>query len=131
MENDDAIRALAALAQDHRLAIFRRLVAAGEAGQTAGQLAEAVGIAAQGLSFHVKELERAGLVSAEREGRFIRYRLNVGHMRDLLTFLTQDCCGGRPELCGGLPAFSAASASAVACCPPSSKGSRHVKAKRR
>ncbi len=125
MDNDTTIRTLAALAQEHRLAIFRRLVAAGDAGQTAGQLAEAVGIAAQGLSFHVKELERAGLVSAEREGRFIRYRLVVAAMRDLLTFLTEDCCGGRPELCGGLPA------SPAACCPPPAKGSPHVSIKRR
>lgn len=124
MDNDTAIRALAALAQEHRLAIFRRLVAAGEAGQTAGQLAEAVGIAAQGLSFHVKELERAGLVGAKREGRFIRYRLAIPAMRDLLTFLTEDCCGGRPELCGGLPAPPAV------CCQPPSKGSRHVSVKR-
>ncbi|MGD9668051.1 MAG: ArsR/SmtB family transcription factor [Hyphomicrobiaceae bacterium] len=125
MDNETAIRSLAALAQEHRLAIFRRLVAAGEAGQTAGQLAEGIGIAAQGLSFHVKELERAGLVSAAREGRFIRYRLVVPAMRELLTFLTEDCCGGRPELCGGLPVPS------TACCPPPSKGSSHVSVKRR
>ncbi len=129
MENEDAIRALAALAQEHRLAIFRRLVAAGDAGQTAGQLAEAVGIAAQGLSFHVKELERAGLVSAEREGRFIRYRLSAPQMRELLTFLTEDCCGGRPELCGSSPLSPAAPS--VDCCSPPTKGSRRVKAKRR
>jgi ArsR family transcriptional regulator len=125
MDNDTAILALAALAQEHRLAIFRRLVAAGEAGQTAGQLAEAVGIAAQGLSFHVKELERAGLVGAKREGRFIRYRLAIPAMRDLLTFLAEDCCGGRPELCGGLPA------SPTVCCQPPSKRSRHVSDKGR
>lgn len=125
MDNDDAIRALAALAQEHRLAIFRRLVAVGEAGQTAGQLADAVGIAAQGLSFHIKELERAGLVTAERQGRFIRYRLAVDQMRDLMTFLTEDCCGGRPELCGGLPN------SPTVCCPSPAKGSRHVDFKRR
>lgn len=108
MDQDTVIGALGALAHQHRLAIFRRLVVAGDAGLTAGQLAEAVGIAAQGLSFHVKELERAGLVRAEREGRFIRYRLVVSAMRDLLAFLSEDCCGGRPELCGALPLNSAA-----------------------
>jgi len=126
MDSDIAIRALAALAQEHRLAIFRRLVVAGEDGQTAGQLADGVGIAAQGLSFHVKELERAGLVSAQREGRFIRYRLAVPAMRDLLTFLTEDCCGGRPELCGRLPVSPP-----ICCPPPAAKGSRHASVKRR
>lgn len=126
MDKDNAIRALAALASTHRLEIFRRLVVAGEAGLTAGQLADAAGIAATGLSFHIKELERAGLVASEREGRFIRYRLNVAGMRGLLTFLTEDCCGGHPELCGVDRAAPAADV--TACCPsvpqPSSRESR-------
>jgi DNA-binding transcriptional ArsR family regulator len=104
MDQETAIRALAALAQEHRLAAFRRLVGAGKAGLTAGELAEAIGIAPTGLSFHVKELERAGLVTQRREGRFIRYRMSVAGMQALLTFLTEDCCGGHPELCGALPA---------------------------
>jgi len=100
MDNDAAVRALAALAHEHRLALFRRLVQEGESGLTAGELAEAVGIAPTALSFHVKELDRAGLVRQTREGRFIRYRLDVTGMRELLSFLMEDCCGGRPELCG-------------------------------
>jgi DNA-binding transcriptional ArsR family regulator len=112
METDAAVRALAALAQEHRLALFRLLVRAGEAGLTAGQLAEAAGISPTGLSFHVKELQRAGLVTQRREGRFIRYRLAVAGMRDLLTFLTEDCCGGRPELCGVSPVQTSV------CCQP-------------
>lgn len=123
MDNDDAIRALSALAQEHRLAIFRCLVSSAEAGRTAGQLADAIGIAPQGLSFHVKELERAGLVAAEREGRFIRYRLSVAMMRDLLTFLSEDCCGGRPELCGVLPGAAVMNAS-QSCCEPAPAASR-------
>ncbi len=118
METEAAVRALAALAQEHRLALFRMLVGAGEAGLTAGQLADAIGIAPAGLSFHVKELERAGLVTQQREGRFIRYRLAVAGMRDLLTFLTEDCCGGRPELCG------VAAAPAEPCCQPSNARKR-------
>lgn len=124
MDIDTAIRALAALAQDHRLAIFRRLVAAGEAGQTAGQLADGVGISAQGLSFHVKELERAGLVVAKREGRYVRYRLAVDQMRGLLSFLTEDCCDGRPELCGGL---SEAAPGSRGCRPPEREGVHHAR----
>ncbi|MCB1527356.1 MAG: helix-turn-helix transcriptional regulator [Hyphomicrobiaceae bacterium] len=131
MDNDDAIRALAALAQEHRLAIFRRLVVAGGAGETAGQLADAVGIAPQGLSFHVKELERAGLVTAVREGRFIRYALVVDEMRALLAFLSEDCCGGRPELCGALTQVPAqrggASKSKIVCAQPRSGRKAHVK----
>lgn len=123
MESEAAIQVLAALAQEHRLALFRLLVRAGEAGLTAGQLADAVGIAPTGLSFHIKELERAGLVSQQREGRFMRYRLSVAAMRDLLTFLAEDCCGGHPELCGVV-----APADADVCCQPRS-GSAHGKAR--
>lgn len=95
------------------MALFRLLVRAGDVGLTAGQLALTVGIAPTGLSFHVKELERAGLISQTREGRFIRYRLAVAGMRDLLTFLTEDCCGGHPELCG-----VASTAPVQVCCQP-------------
>ncbi len=113
METSSAIRALAALAQEHRLTAFRLLVRAGDAGLTAGALAEAAALSPNSLSFHVKELERAGLVSQQREGRFIRYRLAVGGMRELLTFLSEDCCGGHPELCG-----ITTTATARPCCPP-------------
>ncbi|MCB1521710.1 MAG: helix-turn-helix transcriptional regulator [Hyphomicrobiaceae bacterium] len=102
MDETIAIRALAALAQEHRLALFRHLVRAGRTGVTAGELASSAGIGATSLSFHVKELERAGLVTQQREGRFIRYRLDVQGMRGLLAFLSEDCCDGQPELCGDL-----------------------------
>ncbi len=100
MDQDKAIRALAALAQEHRLAIFKLLVRHGPSGLSAGEIGEAVGISASNLSFHLKELDRAGLVLPTRQGRFIRYAISVEGMRQLFGFLSEDCCGGRPELCG-------------------------------
>lgn len=102
MNSKQPIQALAALAQEHRLAIFRLLVKEGANGLPAGDIGERVGIAPTSASFHLKELERAGLIAAKREGRFIRYTFSAGTMCDLLGFLTRDCCQGRPELCGDL-----------------------------
>ena len=127
MDHEDAVRALAALAQSHRLALFRQLVRVGEAGLTAGQLADAVGIGATGLSFHMKELERAGLVTQQREGRYVRYRIAVTAMRGLLTFLAEDCCGGRPELCGPFASVAAP----AACCVPRRVGKKAAAATRK
>ena len=100
MDHVDAVRALAALAHEHRLAIFRRLVAQGPSGLAAGEVARRVGIGATSLSFHMKELDRAGLVRSWRDGRFVRYAVHIEGMRQLLSFLTEECCEGRPELCG-------------------------------
>lgn len=100
MEHDDVVKALSALAHEHRLAIFRVLVAQGPSGMAAGEIGRRVGIAATSLSFHLKELDRAGLVRSWRVGRFIRYAVHVEGMRQLLSFLTEQCCEGRPELCG-------------------------------
>ncbi len=100
MESSNAIRAFAALAQDNRLAIFRYLVSAGPNGVAAGEIGKALGIPPTGLSFHLKELDRAGLVTQSRRGRFIHYALHVDGVRQLIGFLTEDCCGGHPELCG-------------------------------
>ena len=99
MKAPDAIVALAALAQESRLAVFRLLVRAGPEGVAAGAIAEDLGVAPATLSFHLKELSRAGLVTARPDGRFIRYAANFATMGDLLQFLTEDCCAGRPELC--------------------------------
>ncbi len=99
METSRAILTLSALAQGTRLKAFRRLVRAGEDGLAAGQLAEELGVPANTLSFHLKELSRSGLVQATRDGRSIRYTLNVAAMRDFLDFLSEDCCQGHPELC--------------------------------
>ena len=100
MEHDNAVVALAALAHTHRLAIFRRLVEAGPPGLPAHEIADAIGISRTSLAFHVKELDRAGLIRSWRDGRNVRYSVEVDGMRQLLGFLTEDCCQGRPELCG-------------------------------
>jgi ArsR family transcriptional regulator, arsenate/arsenite/antimonite-responsive transcriptional repressor len=100
MEIVVAVRAFAALAQENRLAIFRHLVGAGPSGVPAGEIAKAVGISPTSVSFHLKELDRAGLVTQTRHGRFIHYALYVERVRQLIEYLTEDCCGGQPELCG-------------------------------
>jgi len=100
MDETKIVTSLAALAHEHRLRIFRLLVKQGPSGMPAGEIAEKVGISATNMSFHVKELDRAGLLRATRDGRYVRYAVDVDGMRKLLTYLTEDCCQGRPELCG-------------------------------
>jgi ArsR family transcriptional regulator len=100
MKERDAVASLAALAHGHRLRIFRLLVKQGPSGMPAGAIADRVGISATNLSFHLKELERAGLLRATRQGRYVRYAVDVEGMRKLLSYLIEDCCQGRPELCG-------------------------------
>nr|WP_088344306.1 MULTISPECIES: metalloregulator ArsR/SmtB family transcription factor [Rhodomicrobium] len=102
MDDKKAVTVLTALAQEHRLRIFRLLVWRGPSGLPAGEIASEVGISPTSTSFHLKELERAGLLQATREGRFIRYAVNIEAMRQLLEFLTEDCCQGNPEICGGI-----------------------------
>lgn len=92
----DAVKALAALAQVQRLRAFRSLIAAGPDGLTPGSMAEQLGIAPSGLSFHLKELAHAGLVSAQPRGRNLIYRANFGRMNALLAYLTEHCCQGEP-----------------------------------
>ena len=100
MNENQAIAALAALAHQQRLSIFRLLVVEGPNGLPASEIAEAVGATPTGASFHLKELDRAGLIRGTRDGRFIRYAVHVEGMRQLLTYLTEDCCQGNPQLCG-------------------------------
>ncbi len=102
MELQDAVKALSALAHDSRLAVFRLLVKCGPSGMAAGDIAKTVGIGATALSFHLKELDRAGLVMSWRAGRFVRYAVRVDGIRALLAYLSEDCCQGRPELCGSM-----------------------------
>jgi ArsR family transcriptional regulator len=99
MDKMDVIAALAALAQEHRLAVFRLLVQAGPDGMAAGEVASRVGIAPNTLSFHFDRLRHAGLVSVARNGRSLIYAARYETMNDLLAYLTDNCCGGRPELC--------------------------------
>lgn len=105
MDSKDAVTALSALAQETRLAIFSLLVKYGREGLPAGQIAERLRVPAATLSFHLMQLSHAGLVRSRRESRRIIYAISVDRMNDLLRFLTDDCCGGRPELCrpGALP----------------------------
>jgi DNA-binding transcriptional ArsR family regulator len=96
MNSSEAVDALAALAQPVRLQIFRCLVVAGPDGMTPSALVEAIAVPATGLSFHLKELTRAGLVSQERQGRNLVYRAAFKKMTALLSYLTENCCQGQP-----------------------------------
>jgi len=117
MESYKALTALAALSQETRLAIFRRLVRAGPVGQSAGSIADALGTPAPTLSFHLKELERAGLITQRRESRSLFYAAHFDGMRELLAYLMEDCCAGRPEICDfkSLESCDESSACAPAC----------------
>lgn len=94
MEAASAITALAALAQEHRLALFRLLVQAGGGGMAAGAIAEALGVPNSSLSFHLAQLNRAGLVRQERQGRSLVYTADFAAMNALVAYLTENCCGG-------------------------------------
>ena len=92
MEKQNAISALAALAQETRLDVFRRLVRAGADGLPAGAIAEALDLPSATLSFHLKELKNAGVVRCKREGRSLIYSPDFGQMNELVAFLTENCC---------------------------------------
>ena len=94
MHTKEAISALGALAQESRLAVFRLLVCAGPSGKAASKIAEELDIPPSSLSFHLKELAYAGLVTSRQEGRFVIYAANFDAMNALLGFLTENCCGG-------------------------------------
>ncbi|MFK0690488.1 ArsR/SmtB family transcription factor [Mesorhizobium sp. IMUNJ 23033] len=99
MDKEAALRALAALGQDTRLEAFRLLVRSGAGGLPAGEIAARLDIVQNTMSAHLKVLDHAGLVSAERDGRSIRYVADMTGFRDLLAYLMEDCCNGAPELC--------------------------------
>jgi ArsR family transcriptional regulator, arsenate/arsenite/antimonite-responsive transcriptional repressor len=99
MKTSNAVAALAALAQENRLAIFRLLVEAGPEGMAAGQVAERLGLAPNTLTFHFDRLRVAGLVTVRRDGRSMIYAAQFKAMNDLLCFLTENCCQGAQEKC--------------------------------
>lgn len=99
MNPSQAVIILAALAQEARLAIFRCLVQAGQAGLSAGNISQALHIPNSTLSFHLKELSHAGLVSARQESRYIFYSANYQSINALLTYLTENCCAGQTSCC--------------------------------
>ena len=94
MEESTVVKALAALAQTSRLQIFRHLVVAGRQGLTPGELGQGLGLPAATLSFHLKELMHAGLISQERSGRHLIYRVEIAQMNGVLAYLTDNCCQG-------------------------------------
>jgi DNA-binding transcriptional ArsR family regulator len=112
MKKTEAIAALAALAQDNRLDVFRLLVQAGPEGMAAGAVSAALRLAPNTLTFHLDRLREAGLVTVERQGRSMIYTAQFKTMNALLGYLTENCCNGTPELC------------APAVCVPTAAGKR-------
>ncbi|MGY3865262.1 ArsR/SmtB family transcription factor [Aeromonas bivalvium] len=100
MNKEIATKVFESLASGIRLDVWRLLVKAGLEGQVAGQLASELDIAPNTLSFHLKAMLHAGLLSVEQEGRFLRYRANIPLMLELIGYLTEECCAGHPEACG-------------------------------
>ncbi len=100
MKSNNVVESLAALAQESRLAIFRMLVKRGPEGYTPTQLGEKLGVASPTLSFHLKELQTAGLIDVRRDGRFLYYSPNFAHMNQLIGFLTDNCCELADKGCG-------------------------------
>jgi DNA-binding transcriptional ArsR family regulator len=109
VESETVVRALAALAQPLRLQVLRALVVAGPQGLTPGAMSEGTGVPPNTLSFHLKELAHAGLVSQQRDGRYLIYRADFEQMNGLLAYLTENCCQGQACLPGS------------ATCPPTSR----------
>ncbi|MGO7201455.1 ArsR/SmtB family transcription factor [Rhizobium ruizarguesonis] len=114
MDQRQALIAFGALSQETRLHIVRMLVVSGPDGMAAGAIAEKAEVSPSNISFHLKELERSGLITQQRESRSIIYTANYEALGDLIRFLMEDCCGGNPEICAPAAAFAA-------CCAPATK----------
>ncbi|MBB4569722.1 ArsR/SmtB family transcription factor [Rhizobium leucaenae] len=117
MNERQALGSFGALSQETRLQIVRMLVVAGPEGMPAGTIAEKLEVSPSNISFHLKELDRAGLVSQQREARSIIYTANYDALSGLVRFLMDDCCGGHPEIC-------APAAKVAACCAPAEEKAR-------
>lgn len=102
MDRSTATTVFESLSSGHRLDAFRLLVKNGAEGLVAGEIGTSLGLPPTNLSFHLKGLAQAGLVTVTQEGRYQRYRANLPLMLDLIAYLTDECCGGRPEECAGL-----------------------------
>jgi ArsR family transcriptional regulator len=121
MESEQAVLALAALAQQTRLEAFRLLVRREPKGLAAGDIAHALAVPQNTMSSHLAVLSRAGLISAERFSRSIVYRAELSHLREVMLFMLKDCCDSRPEICAPLIE------ELTPCCSPSSKKRTHAK----
>ena len=102
MEKLIATTIFESLSSGIRLDVYRLLVRQGPTGMVAGELATALNLPATNMSFHLKSMVHANIVTVEQEGRFMRYRANLDLMRDLITYLTEECCDGQPEQCAAL-----------------------------
>ena len=120
MESEQAILALAALAQPTRLDVFRLLVKHESEGLAAGDVAKALAVPQNTMSSHLAILSRAGLLTAQRFSRSIVYRADLDAFRAVMLFMVRDCCDGRPEICG--PVVE----SLKPCCPPKTRRKAHV-----
>src|ERR1700756_4968613 len=120
MESEQAILALAALAQPTRLDVFRLLVKHAPEGLAAGDIAKALAVPQNTMSSHLSILSRAGLVSAQRFSRSIVYRADLARLQAVMLFVLRDCCDGRPEICAPLIE------NLTPCCPPKPKRKVHV-----
>jgi ArsR family transcriptional regulator, arsenate/arsenite/antimonite-responsive transcriptional repressor len=116
MEIKSAVVALAALAQETRLSVFRLLVEAGPEGMAAGDIGQRLAVPPATLSFHLKELNHAGLATSRQQGRFVYYAVNFENMTALMTFLTQNCCKGMPDEC-----LTVIETALGRCCGPSAR----------
>ncbi len=112
MEISDAVGALSALAQEIRLKVFRLLVRAGPSGLAAGEIARKLQVPGNTMSTHLAILARARLVNSRKDGRSVIYAVDLAGTRDLLSFLLEDCCRGKPQLCASLIESTLAD-----CCP--------------
>ncbi len=109
MNKEIATKVFESLASGIRLEVYRLVVKTGLEGMVAGQIASELAIAPNNLSFHLKAMTHAGLLSVEQEGRFQRYRANIPLMLELIAYLTEECCSGHPEQCASLRSASGCS----------------------